>query len=80
LALWVIGFSLLGWALVATSKARIYQARQERAYFSVSPETIRDPATKAGADPLVLGRIEIPRIGVTAIVREGRRLNRWPSR
>jgi sortase A len=25
----------------------------------------------AGTDPLVLGRIEIPRIGVTAIVREG---------
>ncbi len=29
------------------------------------------PATMAGTDPLVLGRIEIPRIGVTAIVREG---------
>jgi sortase A len=31
----------------------------------------RDPATTPDADPLVLGRIEIPRIGVTAIVREG---------
>jgi sortase A len=30
-----------------------------------------DPVTAADADPLVLGRIEIPRIGVAAIVREG---------
>ncbi len=31
----------------------------------------RAPAAMAGTDPLVLGRIEIPRIGVAAIVREG---------
>ncbi len=64
----VVGLSFLGWALAATSNTRAYQARQERAFF---PDTTRDPATRVGADPLVLGRIEIPRIGVTAIVREG---------
>jgi sortase A len=68
IALWVIGLSLLGWALAATLIARVYQARQERVF---SPGMKRDPATRAGVDPLVLGRIEIPRIGVTAIVREG---------
>jgi len=30
-----------------------------------------DPAARTQADPLVLGRIEIPRVGVKAIVREG---------
>jgi sortase A len=80
LALWAIGFSLLGWAVAATLMSRGYQARQERAFFS--PGTKRDIATSAdadrlvlatsaGVDPLVLGRIEIPRIGVRAIVREG---------
>jgi sortase A len=68
IALWVIGLSLLGWALAANLIARVYQARQERAF---SPGMKRDPATRAGVDPLVLGRIEIPRIGVKAIVREG---------
>ena len=80
LALWVIGFWLLGWAVATNLMGRIYQARQERA-LSFSSVTL-DPATPAAADPLVLaargdldplvlGRIEIPRIGVTAIVREG---------
>ena len=70
-ALWVVGLALLGWALAATLKSRVYQARQERAFFLVLPDANRDPGTRAGADPLVLGRIEIPRIGVVAIVREG---------
>lgn len=80
MALWVVGLSLLGWALATTLMSRMYQARQERALFS--PEMRRVPATSAAADllvlatsadvdPLVLGRIEIPRIGVRAIVREG---------
>jgi sortase A len=67
-----LGLPLLAWALAAHFSTRIYQARQERAFFSVSPEVSADPATTdSGADPLVLGRIEIPRIGVAAIVREG---------
>jgi sortase A len=68
IALWVIGLSLLGWVLAATVTSRDYQARQERALF---PDVKRDAVTTADADPLVLGRIEIPRIGVRAIVREG---------
>jgi sortase A len=80
LALWAIGFSLLGWVVAANLMSRVYQARQERALSSSDAK--RDPATDAGtnplvlamrgaADPLVLGRIEIPRLGVKAIVREG---------
>jgi sortase A len=68
MALWVIGISLVGWALAATSISRFYQARQERA-FSLSLK--RAPTTRTVVDPLVLGRIEIPRIGITAIMREG---------
>ncbi len=69
----VIGASLLGWAFAASSKSKVYQARQERAFFLVSSETetTPDPATPRGGDPLVLGRIEIPRVGIEAIVREG---------
>jgi sortase A len=79
-ALWVIGFSLLGWAVAANLMSRIYQARQERAFsFSAlkgAPATTAAvsalaPATIPDLDPLVLGRIEIPRLGVKAIVREG---------
>jgi sortase A len=69
------GLSLLGWALAAHFSTDLYQARQERAFFSVScaatPAVTPDPAQTADPDPLVLGRIEIPRIGVAAIVREG---------
>jgi sortase A len=68
MALWVVGLSLLGWALAATLVSKHYQARQERAFFV---DMKRGPATKPSADPLVLGRIEIPRVGVTAMVREG---------
>jgi sortase A len=67
----VIGVSLIGWAFAANSKSRVYQARQERAFSLVSLETKSDPATTRVGDPLVLGRIEIPRIGIAAIVREG---------
>lgn len=70
-ALGVIGVSLLGWVFAASSKSKVYQARQERAFFLVSSETTPDPATPRGGDPLVLGRIEIPRIGIDAMVREG---------
>ena len=69
-ALGVIGLSLLGWAFAANSTSRVYQARQDRA-LTLDIGMKHGPATMAGTDPLVLGRIEIPRIGVTAIVREG---------
>ena len=84
IAFWVIGLSLLGGALAAVVHARVYQARQGRA-FSILEQAASGPVAASGStaapgtaatqapdiDPLVLGRIEIPRIGVSAIVREG---------
>jgi len=85
-ALAIVGVSLLGGALEAVVNARVYQARQGRALAHLeqsaaaptwgldSPRATPSgdpPAPTAGADPLLLGRLEIPRIGVSAIVREG---------
>ncbi|HEX7528058.1 MAG TPA: class D sortase [Thermoanaerobaculia bacterium] len=86
IALCVIGFSLLGGALASIVNTRVYQARQGRAFSDMersaaaSTDGLVSPPVSASvgpttpsldADPLVLGRIEIPRIGVSAIVREG---------
>ncbi|HEX7613761.1 MAG TPA: class D sortase [Thermoanaerobaculia bacterium] len=86
IALGVIGLCLLGVALLAIVNTRVYQARQGRAFSDMEREaaasahglqssavlTSTGPSRPApDADPLVLGRIEIPRIGVSAIVREG---------
>jgi sortase A len=86
IALCVIGLSLLGGALASIVNARVYQARQGRAFSDLersasastygleSPPVLAStgpPTMASDADPLVLGRIEIPRIGVSAIVREG---------
>lgn len=76
IALWVTGALLLGGALVTVFESRVYQARQERAFSDRERMASEPPAAKAAmappdADPLVLGRIEIPRVGLSAIVREG---------
>jgi sortase A len=86
IALSVLGISLLGGALAAIVNTQVYQARQGRAFSDIErtaaapdhgPESspasaANGPSTPAlAADPLVLGRIEIPRIGISAIVREG---------
>lgn len=86
IALSVLGVSLLGGALAAIVNTRVYQARQGRAFSDMErraaastdglksprPSVANAPSTPAlAADPLLLGRIEIPRIGVSAIVREG---------
>ncbi len=86
IALGMIGILLLGGACATVLEARTYQARQERAFSAVerrvaaasygqgSPALLassRPTVNEAEADPLVLGRIEIPRIGVSATVREG---------
>ncbi len=80
IALWVIGGLFLGGALVTIVRSRVYQARQERAFFEQERTTSTPPSASAlppapaaapDVDPLVLGRIEIPRVGVSAIVREG---------
>jgi LPXTG-site transpeptidase (sortase) family protein len=86
IALYVIGLSLIGVALASIVNTRVYQARQGRAFSDLdrtataSTQGFASPPSLAfiglsplplDADPLVLGRIEIPRIGVSAIVREG---------
>lgn len=84
-ALLVLGGSLLGLALATIVDSRVYQARQGRAFSEMERQVTTAPGEATlrtrvstvpfplvpGADPLVLGRIEIPRIGVSAIVREG---------
>ncbi len=77
-ALAIAGFSLLGGALAVILSSRVYQARQGRAFSVLEKATpapaasTSPPAAQAPAlDPLVLGRIEIPRLGLKAIVREG---------
>jgi sortase A len=84
-ALLVLGGSLLGLALATIVDSRVYQARQGRAFSEMERQAATTPGEATlrtrvsampfplvpGADPLVLGRIEIPRIGVSAIVREG---------
>lgn len=70
IALTVAGISFLGGAFAATVHRWDYQARQERAILRVGGAVV--PLRGDGAvDPLALGRIEIPRVGVRAIVREG---------
>jgi sortase A len=85
IALSVLGVALLGGALATIVGTRVYQARQGRAFSDLERRTAstwdpQPPPAPAAAgpstpahdvDPLVLGRIEIPRIGVSAIVREG---------
>jgi sortase A len=61
ITLWVAGIFLLGDALAATLHRLGYQSQQAQAIVR----------TGRIADPRVLGRIEIPRLGVSAVVREG---------
>jgi sortase A len=86
IALTVLGVSLLGGALATVVQTRVYQARQGRAFSDMerravapagspespsSPASTRQPMQTSDADPLVIGRIEVPRVGISAIVREG---------
>lgn len=69
-ALAVAGLLFLGAAFAATAARWSYQSSQQRAIRAVAAPAL--PARGDGAaDPLVLGRIEIPRVGIGAIVREG---------
>ncbi len=70
LALVVVGGSLLGGAFAATVSSLDYQAQQEKALLRVDGSADRHLSDRS-ADPLLLARIEIPRIGVKAIVRAG---------
>lgn len=76
IALWAIGISLLGGAFATVAGSLTYQARQGRVLSDLdrgAAPSACAPASPAppGADPLLVGRIEIPRIGVSAVIREG---------
>lgn len=102
MTLWVLGISLVGFALGATLNRWHYQAQQERALFQegpsvsavaqqhvlavvpqpagsaevdeparIEPVAALQPVERKRPDPTAFGRIEIPRLGVAAIVREG---------
>jgi sortase A len=86
IALWALGISLLGGALATIVISRTYQARQGRAFSGLdrlaaapalgaaSFATVAAPASSSPppvGDPLLLGRIEIPRIGLSAMIRDG---------
>jgi sortase A len=79
---WTVGIALLGFCLYTFVAARIYQSTQEHAL----EEAAARPAPRArtttlpggggapriaGLDPLLIGKIEIPRIDVSSIIREG---------
>jgi sortase A len=77
IALFVIGCASLGWAVSATVSRMVYQRDQARALSRMERVPAAEPGSRAGSsaavdvDPLLLGRIEIPRLGIAAIVREG---------
>ena len=83
LALALAGVAFLGAGFAATAERWIYQARQERALFRPARIAVPGPAPAAGVapsapapashelDPLVLGTLEIRRLGIAGIVREG---------
>jgi sortase A len=81
---WTVGVVLLGWCAWVWLGARVYQARQESAFEIVRrpaaspaaaiPAARPDAASEArrtGLDPLLIGKLEIPRLGVSSIIREG---------
>ena len=77
IALFVLGGTALGWALSVTVIRIGYQAGQARNFSrmeraaAAQPEALAAARPDIGADPRLLGRIEIPRLGLAAIVREG---------
>lgn len=78
---WTVGIALLGWCLYTFVAARIYQSRQEHALEEATAQPVHGSRATlpggggderpAGLDPLLIGRIEIPRVNVTSIIREG---------
>jgi sortase A len=77
IALFVLGSTSLGWAVAMTVNRIVFQEGQARTFSkmeraaAVQPDSRAGARADAGADPLLLGRIEIPRLGLSAIVREG---------
>ncbi len=70
-ALWIVGALALGSGVRALLEARLYQSAQRAALQrSLSPAAAPDRPVPP-LDPAVLGRLDIPRIGLHAVVREG---------
>jgi len=81
---WAVGFLLLGWCAWVWLGARLYQARQETAFEILrrpaastaadgprAPSDAASDARRTGLDPFLIGKLEIPRLGVSSIIREG---------
>ncbi|MBK8595071.1 MAG: class D sortase [Holophagales bacterium] len=78
----VVGLALLGEVLIGAANARVQGARDERTLLEAermlptrlsrsAPSRPASTPTVAPSGPAVLARIEIPRVGVSAIVRDG---------
>ena len=75
-ALFVAGFVFLGYYLYVTAEARLYQNVENRELDLIlaSAPATRPPAAPVPVPPVpgsMLGRIEIPRLGVSAVIRAG---------
>lgn len=77
-ALWLVGLLSIGAAGTAFLQARLYQNEQSDAFdhalaARAAPPSAADAPLGFGARPdiALLGRLEIPRLGLSAMVREG---------
>ena len=68
--LWLAGLALLGYCAVLYVRARLFQVRQGPLFQPV-PAVAQHPALVPLVPGLPIGRIDIPRIGLSAVVVEG---------
>lgn len=75
-ALWTTGLVLVGWCGLAWVEARVVQSAGER-LLARPTDPVRDgsgslrEASRTSVDPGLVGAIRIPRLGISAVVREG---------
>lgn len=77
--LWLVGLLLLAVAGTAAVEERLYQSTQARLFDDAvaagsrvgSPGSDTRPGFAPGLDPGVLGRLEVPRLDLSVMVREG---------
>jgi|HigsolmetaAR201D_1030396.scaffolds.fasta_scaffold06277_3 LPXTG-site transpeptidase (sortase) family protein len=68
---WILGILLLAYCVYVLVDQRIYQAKQRRELEKILRENARIPGPKPPIDRNLVGNLVIPRIGISAIVREG---------
>jgi sortase A len=74
---WTVGCVLVGWCSYVLVSARLYQDRQGRALDALtarpssSTSAPAAPEERPVLDPLLIGRLEIPRLGLSSLIREG---------